>query len=196
MLSFFVLGERKRVIRIQRLDLYRVFSLGWSNHHDLPRERSQRRRIIVLRSPVHLEDTTLAYNSLRFTLHEALERSVVESAGLFTVTLGWKNTSSKRTRSAPTVMELVGFHLVVFRDVSTVLESTPKFLCDIPSNLTHCGDGERVPLPSGVLNRILSKIAVSQTDVRNALNGVHHAARRSSPSVQDSKGRHVKWRES
>ena len=68
------------------------------------------------------DNTTLAYNraDVNVDFHDAVERSVVESAASSPVKLGWNNTSTQRKRTTLTVMILTGNKSVLSLSVSAV----------------------------------------------------------------------------
>ena len=60
------------------------------------------------------------FADVNVTLHVVLERSVVESAALVPMKLGWSNTSAQRKRVPPTVMMFPSGSTKVFLRMSTL----------------------------------------------------------------------------
>ena len=90
---------------------HRVQSLWWSNHLDL-RGWRQLRRFLCHAVTILLEHGGATWQhdrngrihaDVNVTLHDVVERSVVDSAGLLPMTFGWK-TLSQQKLSVPTVM--------------------------------------------------------------------------------------------
>ena len=124
--------------------------------------------------------------------------------------LGWNNFSTQWKRSAPTAMMFPPGSLSVFRrgfELCVVIH-TKVTLCDIPSNLPHCGRSETVPSLSEVLQEILCIITASQAKggvmqsvtfvdghcVRHSVTRVHRDVRRASRNVQKQSGSPCTWR--
>ena len=128
------------------------FSTQWK--HSAPTEMmflSGNSKVFV----VSLDNTALTYGLLagvHVTLHVALERSVVESAGFFANdTWMEKHFRSTETfgpiKDDVSVWELVGLILLDFRrrfELCVVIgDKKAQFLADIPSNIQLCGGSER-----------------------------------------------------